>query len=136
MELEKSLWNLSLAMQSLEDKSAEEILMCYYRARSLYRKAADENVSDTVIQWARMLLDNIIQEVKKRKLEVGSSLFVQIEADGTFVHGYEELKAFLASFEFNTMIQIGDELVKYCASEEQRRALIELQRAIVMDGNG
>lgn len=136
MELEQSLWNLSLAMQSLEDKSAEEILMCYYRAKSLYDKATDENVSATVIQWARKLLDNIIQEVKKRKLEIRSSLFVQMDADGNFVHGYDELKAFLASFEFDAMIQIGDELVKYCASEEQRRALIELQRAIVMDGNG
>jgi len=126
----QELWNLSIATQFLERKDTEELLSCYGTAFALRNKAQSMAISEVERRWANHLFEDVELEVKRRKLDV-FSLFVQMNQNGEFLQGKEELKAFWSMIDFDSMVEIADEMLKNC-NEEQRQAILELEREIVV----
>ena len=134
MNLGQELWNLTIATQCLDELDAEDLMACYQQAFVLNNEVRREKVSETERRWASRLLDDIQKEVAARGINV-LSLFVQMNENGEFLHGRDELKKFWFMLEFDSMVEIADEMMAHCINDKQRNAIIELQREVVLMSN-
>ena len=132
INLGQELWKLSteLMSPSLQDKEAEDLIKCFATAYVLKQTAERERTSPTEHRWADKLFEDVVCEIQRRGIRF-IPLFVEIDNEGHFIQGREALKAFWMSIEFLEMQEIADQMMEIYPSEEQRKAIIELEQEVI-----
>ncbi|MBP5352748.1 MAG: hypothetical protein J6Y91_03165 [Alphaproteobacteria bacterium] len=89
--------------------------------------------SETEKAMVEHLYQMVHEEAQKRGLDGTVSKF-GLNADGTFSVGREELKRNLKQLDFDSMMEFIDKVLEQPLTEEQRTAMLELAREIVLEG--
>lgn len=126
MSFEEKLWELSLLLPSMEKMETEELLQYYSVSYMLQNKAPQGNCK----KIADHIVSEIEKEISRRDCNI-LTLFVQMDENGNFLHGREDLKKFWSTLEFESMVEIADNMLEYCDNERQREAIIDLQREVL-----
>lgn len=125
-EIEQALWKLSLLLQNVQTLETDELLSCYGILAVLKKMACTQTQKDCVEHQFSIIKN----ELTRRDLSP-TPIFVEMDEEGNFLSGREDLKKFWSSLEFDKMVEVADDVLKHCFNEEQRYAFIELQREIV-----
>ena len=132
MKLDYDLWQLAMAMESLHTKEDSDVMVLYSVAAVLNKKANETAVSAGERMWSKKLFDDAKNEVNRRHLDF-LALYISMDKEGNFLTGRDELKKLWLSMDFDDMEEIADYMREHCISEEQRLAIIELEREVVIE---
>jgi len=128
--LQKELWQLSLAMESLSEMGNEEVIVCYSAATVLFEKTQD-NFSEAEHAWAQKLVNQASEEMKRRDLNI-RPIVVSMDPYGNFLSGREELKKVFLAMDFQSVKNVTDKMFKKC-NDFQRQALTDLECEVILE---
>ena len=135
MDLGQALWQLRIATECLDSKDSEELIECYKYAYAVrYLAFNEQGVSETEKRCAAHLFEDVEAEMERRHM-TAIGILVVIDDKGNFVTGREDLKEMWSEVSFEEMLSVGDKMLESCVTEEQRQAIIELQREVVTKAN-
>jgi len=130
MNFGEKLWQLRIATECLEDMENDDLFIYYRYAFHLKRDIDKESPSMVEKRCISKLLEDLEQECLRRGMPIISAYF-KLDRNGNFLCGREELKELWKGVGFEQMVEAGDEILAACVTEEQRSAIIDLEREVV-----